>query len=334
MGQSKLGSLAVVMTGAQVAHLPQAVVDALEYVPRLEPGVWLQVRSLVIEVISGLDIELASYARTTIRAVARLGAYCVSIGRAPTLMDALTPEIVESFAARERATAASRASGAAIVSNDVARLRTIGRTLRPDLAWPINGEPGSKRIMQPPYTDAECAAFAASAGALQARADVRAVRGVLALGLGAGLAGGELHRVRTDDVSIDDAGTTWVAVRAINGHVTRTVPVAMPWNQVLTQALATTTGPLDRYVVPVTRRSSSLSDVLSRIARRNRALTIDTHRLRTTWLSQRIHAGVPLHTLMTYAGLTSAETLTQIARMLPAQPVDAAVSELTAVVRG
>lgn len=313
------------------ARLTPALIQALDYVPDLEPGVWEQVRPFVAEVLDGLDIERASYAKTTVRAAARFAAYAVTLGRDATVDDALEPDLVESYIAVQRKKAKTSGVGLEIVASEGSRLRVIGRTLRPRLPWPVVRERSAKRPLLPLYTPRQYQDFLAAARALRDDDTRRVVFGVLALGLGAGVPGGNMRRVRTDDVHVDHTGTTWVTVRGADDRACRTVPVAGPWDTVLADAihLAIASQTADGFVVPYSPRASGLSDRLTNIARRNPALDIDPHRLRTTWLAERMHAGVPLHTLLTYAGLTSAETLVQIAALAQPQPFDDAIAAMT-----
>lgn len=194
---------------------------------------------------------------------------------------------------------------------------------------------GPERIkyvpVQAPYTDAECAGFVRLARN-QPTADLRrALSACVALGLGAGLDGGDQREVTPADITEADLGegVTGLLVN-VRGQRPRTVVIRGAYEPLLREALALhdkarrgKNNPL--YGLSVNRRNVTSTVTGRAVTATGAGVDINAARLRATWLLACMNAPVPLAVLLQAAGLKTARTLTDLLAYCP-PPDDSAVA--------
>jgi len=182
--------------------------------------------------------------------------------------------------------------------------------------------------VQAPYTPAECAAFVRLARNQPTKDLRRALSAMVALGLGAGLDGGDQREVTPADIVEIDLGdgTTGLLVH-VRGPRPRTVIVRAAYEPLLREAIDAHNESRRGKHTPIYGLSKSRRNVTSTVTSKSVTATgtgvdINAARLRATWLLACMNAPVPLNALLSAAGLKSARTLTDVLAYCP--PADAA----------
>lgn len=301
--------------------LPKEVREAvLAYAPLGEETPWEQYREFCLDALLRTAPATKSAALDTLRAIFMLVLDCVHRGVNVELESVFAAEEVETFAARARARAAKQRQGEVLVDNQVSRLRTIGALLNPASNWPVRRESGPRRPLERPYQPDELEQMSRAAHAIRDARRRRIAIAALAMGLGAGLSAGEQHRARVEDVATDPDGLAWINVRDASGRVSRQVPFAEPWGAALLNALKITVhNRFAEHVLPIGRNANAYSDNLSTSLLGKAVPRIESARLRTTWLVQRLQAGIWIPELQQVAGLVSLDTIMKALQFLPAQ---------------
>ena len=186
--------------------------------------------------------------------------------------------------------------------------------------------------VRPPYTPAECAAFVRLARNQPTPDSRRALSAMVALGLGAGLDGGDQRRVTRADVArVELTGGGFGFVVRVRGQRPRTVVVRRAYEQLLCEALELHDRGGRDLDAPLYGQSCSRRNVTSTVTGKAVTATgagvdISVARLRATWLVACMNAPVPLSVLLAAAGLKSARTLTDLLEYCPpARDVDMAM---------
>ncbi len=189
--------------------------------------------------------------------------------------------------------------------------------------------------IQAPYTPTECAAFVRLARNQPTKDLRRALSAVVALGLGAGLDGGDQREVTPadiTDVELDD-GVTGLLVK-VKGQRPRTVVMRAEYEPLLREALNLHNTSRRGKNTPIYGLSTSRRNVTSTVTSKAVTATgtgvdINAARLRATWLLACMNSPVPLAVLLNAAGLKTARTFTDLLAYCP--PADS--SEVAAVLR-
>jgi hypothetical protein len=171
--------------------------------------------------------------------------------------------------------------------------------------------------VQPPYTDAECAAFVRLARNQPTSAKRRALSALVALGLGAGLDGREQKSISPDRVREVDLGDQIALVVSVGGERAREVVVRAGYDALLREALHLHETEGRRRDQPLYGRSSERNNVTTAVTTKAVTATgsgvdINATRLRATWLVALMQAPVPLSVLLRTAGLRGARTLVDL----------------------
>lgn len=209
-------------------------------------------------------------------------------------------------------------------------LRRVVRNLTGEAAERIKYVP-----IQAPYTPTECAAFVRLARNQPTKNLRRALSAVVALGLGAGLDGGDQREVTPadiTDVELDD-GVTGLLVK-VKGQRPRTVVMRAEYELLLREALNLHNTSRRGKNTPIYGLSTSRRNVTSTVT--SKAITatgtgvdINAARLRATWLLACMNSPVPLAVLLNAAGLKTARTFTDLLAYCP--PADQ--TQIAAVLR-
>lgn len=158
------------------------------------------------------------------------------------------------------------------------------------------------------------------------------MQGIVALGLGVGLAQTEASRIQGRHIKIGSHGVTTVAVPdADRGEVARTVVPRRAWESRLA-GLAGAAGQ-ERWVVSPWRTSRQSPQALDRLRWHAQGASVcpvewSPMRLRTTWLMWHLAAGTHLPTLLDAAGLTTLAALVPLLPHIPRLPVVEAIEAM------
>jgi hypothetical protein len=328
------------VNGVDLSRLPKEVIEAVRgYHPDVEVEDWAKWAPIVIGFLPIIGPPTPGSATNTLLAILRLVMWCEDQGL-PTgsTAEIFTADNIESFAAMNRDQlpkirskgGTKSGSGTTILDLHVSRLRSAGRIINPSSNWPILREEGVSRDLLSIYTDKEIVALHASAKRISDFRKRRIALASLAMGLGAGLSAGEQQRVRPEHVYQDSKGQTWVrVVRGSLSQTERLVPVASPWGTCLQKAINLKSKKFDTWVLPIGRSVNAVSENLNNLPFDRSCPPLSMVRMRTTWMVQRMAAGVWLSTLAQYAGLESIVTLVKATKMLPAQNHESALRGMT-----
>lgn len=309
----------VITPGPDPAGLDPQVVAAIEaYRPQgLPEARWAELRRMYLRLVYGARPVSANSARNLSTAIVGFLAWVADRpGRADgplTLGELLTPRLVEAWQAASTAPDSAKSAARSAV-------RRALRSLDP------SGGP-TRLAHQPvaaPYDAQRCADLVRLARNQPTPARRRELSALVALGLGAGLDGGDQREVTADDVAEQTLpdGTT-VLVVTVRGRRPRVVPVRRRCQPLLAEALAAHRAARLPKGTPLLGGSASRRNVTTPVL--DRAVTatgtgvdIEVNRLRSTWLVAALAAPVPLAALLTAAGLSTARTLTDLLPYVPA----------------
>ncbi|WP_150307210.1 site-specific integrase [Planctomonas psychrotolerans] len=194
-----------------------------------------------------------------------------------------------------------------------ARLRRMADVLLGPDKDPDRHRPMGKSDPSAPYTQRDVSAlrsWAASQGSEERRSSAGAL---LALGLGAGLAGKEIVGLRVADIEQDELGIL-VQVR---GASARAVPVLRDWEQPLADRLSGAHN--DTWAFRNGQEGGNPNLITDFVSRSYGRVNLQARRMRATWLVHHIAAGTPLVPLLRAAGLQSPEALGRFMRFVPAE---------------
>lgn len=168
-----------------------------------------------------------------------------------------------------------------------------------------------------PLTPAEQADLWVWAKTLSVKTRVKRMTAMLALGLGCGLTGGELPKVRREDVVIGDDGSVQVTVTSHKS--TRTITCLAQWEDRLA-VCALDVRPGHYLLTPwrATAGNYPHNESVRRAMAKNPPTTFNSTRLRNTWLCWHLANGTPLKELMEAADMLEANHLHNLLPLLPA----------------
>jgi integrase len=209
------------------------------------------------------------------------------------------------------------------------RLTRVGRAWQPE-SWPPEPPRNHKPPSQKPFSHGEqLLLLDAGYDHLHATGDP-VVLAYVTSGLGAGLTAADyrhatgLHVVRHDD------GLVTVTVEGSEGR-DRTVPVVDFWAGHLVHAAELVGDQL--LVGGYDRKRRNLTAYINNRVRGRGLPSLSSHRMRNTWLVERLDAGVPLPVIVAAGGLTSGSSLTRLMPHLASPPEAEQVALLRQAVR-
>jgi hypothetical protein len=250
-------------------------------------------------------------ARALLFATAKLATFGLDHGLELSATVLLGPAVLERFVAGSARTM-SVVTRRTVRSN----LRFVARAVVPALAEPST--PLARERTKAPYSEAEMAAYFELASTQPTAARRMRGCGLLSLGAGAGLMGGDLRGVKGSDV-VSRAGAVIVAV---GGRRPRAVPVRARYHRVL---LASAAFAQENFVIGgrnADRRTVS-TPLIASLAGGEDLVALDTGRLRATWLVACAEA-IGLKTFMDAAGITCSQRLGDLVSTLT--PLDEAAA--------
>lgn len=164
-----------------------------------------------------------------------------------------------------------------------------------------------------PYSVAELIALRGLANGQRTHYQRTNLKVLIALGAGAGVAGGEMTALRSEDLARSDGGFL-VTVRG-KGVRTRTVPITEEWEDLVEEVWDDVMA--GEYLFLARRTTVDVSNTaLAALCKRTSAhgVRAESRRLRSTWLCAHLEAGTHLSVLMSAAGLG---TCANLERYLP-----------------
>jgi len=175
-------------------------------------------------------------------------------------------------------------------------LLRVCEAYHPELRRPVIG---AKTVVSPaPYTELEVRRIRTWASSQTTEARRRDANTIVALGLGAGLASGDVEGLTTDDVHIDDDGICLEVGR----HKRRSVTMLAYWEKPILDAVDAL-GPGQLLFAP--NRTSTGKNFIVQFVKRcaPSATAVQMTRLRATWICRHLESGTPIDVLGPAAGL-------------------------------
>jgi hypothetical protein len=245
----------------------------------------------------------AERAKTLLWAVARLGAFGVSVGLELECEVLFHPSVIERFIVVEGQTMSS-----AVKRTLRTNLRHVAARVAPALQ--AQAVPLSRERSKPPYSEGEIAAYVALADAQPTKARALRVSGLISLGAGAGLMGKDLRHVRGEHVFSRSGGV----IVEVCGARPRAVPVLARYHDRLVSA-ASFAG--CGYVIGGQNpdRRNVTNPLVASLAGGTDLPTLDTGRLRATWLAT-VADHLGLATFMAAAGIRCSQRLGDVVATL------------------
>ena len=235
-------------------------------------------------------------AKALLFAAGKLGTFATSVGLELVPETVLGPSLIERYIVT---------AGAAL---GPATRRTLRSNLRNLSAASITNAPPapvplSRERAKAPYDPAEIAAYLALADAQPTLARKMRLSGLIVLGAGAGLMGGDLRAVRGTDVVVRSGGL----VVHVKGHRARVVPVLARYHERL---VASARFAKSEYVTggfSASRRNVT-SGLVASLAGGADLPTLEVGRLRATWLRE-VAGVIGLKAFMEAAGIVCSQRL-------------------------
>lgn len=248
----------------------------------------------------------AARARALLWAASRLGGWGTSVGLELVGQVLLHPSVIERYVIVGMAGASEPARRTARTN-----LRFVARRAAPEVCHPPLPRSLRRNRAKAPYSPSEVAAWLALGATQPTAARRHSFGGLLCLGLGAGLEGGELRGVRGVHVSRRSGGV----VVEVAGRRARVVPVAVPYQSTLLASAAFVGEGFVCGGVSPTRKNLT-TDLVSRVSGGTDLGRLDIGRLRSTWLATHL-ADLGLAELFQAAGVVCSQRLGDLARQLP-----------------
>jgi len=195
------------------------------------------------------------------------------------------------------------------------RLRRMADVMLGDEREPDRQRPMGNSDAVRPYNHAEIAALYSWANGQPDGERYSSAMTLLALGLGAGLTGSEIARLRIGDIQVDDEGV----VVHVGGTRPREVPALRQWQGMLVERLAGREA--GSWAFREGQEGENRNLVTDFTARSRGDVGLQARRMRATWIVHHLDAAMPLIPLLAAAGFKSLEALD---RYLPfVRPTDA-----------
>ena len=166
-----------------------------------------------------------------------------------------------------------------------------------------------------PYSPADVASLRSWAAAQRQVERRTSAAALLALGLGAGLTGQEIIRLRVEDITEDADGV----LVGVTGDGARNVPVLDQCEDSLLERMRFVGR--SGWAFRSGQRGGNVNLVTDFVSRTPvPSVTLQARRMRATWLTEHLVAGTPLAALLPAAGLESAGALDRVLQGIPPTP--------------
>lgn len=275
-----------------------------EFQPHLPNDRWASIKPFVDAVIADSAGLTAYNDRELYAAVTPLANWLVYHVALPLDRDvAFDPHTVDRFCV-EGLAHYTKAGRGTIRS----RLRRVAEALLPEMDDLARERPMGPSAPVSPYVEEEVTSLWSWANALPGAVGSNAMR-LLALGLGGGLFGAEIGRVRNGDI-VEQSGV--LAIR-VGGLRQRLVPVLSDWRAPLQSFRLAPSG---GWVFREGRDTNNRNLVTDFVGRHPCPVELHAGRMRTTWIVHHLSIGTPLAVLLAIAGLRKAEGLDRYLRFV------------------
>lgn len=302
-----------VFVGGSWAYSPAEVFTS--YRPRFHADPWFQTqRSRLVAWAERAEPETPTAAYKTMFAVCQFARFARDreIPLEPERL--FTPENVEWYISTELSTRNEHSR-----STQRAALRLVGRAITRRAAWPPADPRYKKPTAAEPYSATEQHHLISLSDIQATERRRRACRGAVCLGLGAGLRGPELERVRGSDVERRDG----LVVVHVCGDRERVVPVRRQHaGEVLRLAFDYPDEPLLGPFKPHQR--DPLSRIKSLLEIPSWSPPLELRRLRTTWMVAVLNEGIGLADFADAAGVTDLRFTHLLPHLTRKEPADVA----------
>lgn len=290
---------------------------ALEYRPhRLSDAVWDEIRPLFLDCLATLNPpSVMSFYRDS-RAMMPFLAWGHLRGFAMTREDLFQPELIETWSewqqdeiVARRETKLTKKS----VSDYTTALRGLGPQLNESAPWPVKNAVvpgGAHKGIRPGYTDHEVGLMVRAVHNMPEGDKKRLAWGTLVMGLGFGPAVAEAQQFTGRDV----VSTTEGVFAALGSDRERLIPVVATWVDAL---LALAAEFPDVPFIRITAGRNAYANAIRSVELGRDVPVISPQRLRTTWMVDRLRAGVDPRVLRDLAGLTSLSFLLDLVPYMP-----------------
>lgn len=324
---SRLRRLGTAADAAEPGAEAGAIERALDtFVPdRLAPGRFAAVEGLVRDAARRCHPDSVSRARSYLRYGAYLAAWADASSRPLRLDVVFHPDTVEAFA---RLLVTSAPASAATVASV---LRSMARTLFPEVTPATRLTHGRPPVQNPPYTDDEIDTLFDCADRLPRLKRRRHVTALLLLGIAAGAHAGEPNWVRPDDVEVISQAVVRVALRRSADSEARMVEVRGDYAQRLADLALRARTAGETWLIGGDARRNRAS-VLCADTARSWPVRINSFRMRNTYLAN-LALTHDLSGLLSAAGMTSLEPFDEIlghlreSRSADSSPIDLSITD-------
>jgi hypothetical protein len=274
-----------------------------------------EVASFSRAVVATCQPNSPARAKSLLFATSKLGAFAQARGLSLDPAVVLHPSVIERFIVEGERTLTG-ATRRTLRSN----LRFVAARVVPMLgAGPV---PLARERAKAPYSPGEIDGYLALAAAQATEARCRRATGLICLGAGAGLVGGDLRAVHGDDVSMCSGGV----VVEVGGRCPRTVPVLGQFCEPLLGAARFADSGFIVGGVDPTRRNVT-DRLVASLAGGTGLARLEVSRLRSSWLRACAEA-IGLRAFMDAAGITCSQRLGDIVATLAPLRVEDAVAVL------
>ena len=179
------------------------------------------------------------------------------------------------------------------------RLRRMADVLLGDEREPDRERPMGNSDAVRPYSQAEIAALYSWANGQPDGERYSSAMTLLALGLGAGLTGSEIARLKIGDIQVDNEGV----VVHVGGTRPREVPVLREWERMLVERV--TGRDPGSWAFREGQEGGNRNLVTDFAARSRGEVGLQARRMRATWIVGHLSSATPLPVLLQAAGLQS-----------------------------
>ena len=313
--------------------LDEVIERALEYRPHgLSDHVWDEIRPLFLDCLAVLyPPSVMSFYRDA-RALMPFLTWCHLRGFDLTRDAVFHLELVETWSTWQHAEVAAGRGGRLTkgsVSDYKTLLRRLGPVLHEDGGWPpkANRVPGgSQKGIRRGYTDDEVGRMVRAVQNMPEGDKKRLAWGTLVMGLGFGPTVAEAQLFSGRDILSSTEGV----FAALGDYHDRLVPVVETWVESLLELAATYP---DEPFIRITSGRNAYANAIRSVELGRDVPVISPQRLRTTWMVDRMRAGVDARVLRDLAGLKSLSFLIDMTGFLPDPDEAAALSAMRVPLR-
>lgn len=295
----------------------------LDYTPKAASrDAWDSVREHVLTTVATMQPAGVPIARKYLQCYSALCLWANTQGMAIS-----HPSLLTEGSLRRFVNARYGSSNRSTASTNLGILRAIGRQANPNGGWPAkNTGVASGRAIKGPYEAEHLEKMWAALEAAPDDVRTRQLMAIVLLGLACGPQPLDYKFITASSITKDGNGVVWVR---LSGVVPRVVPAAQPWaDRLLT--LSRTPGPL----LPTPDSKNSLNEFIVRNCRRLWLPPVSLGQLRTTWMVDRLRAGVDIQVLLLdYAGLRTLHNALELLPYLTKPEAGSQVETMTADVR-